>query len=124
MDEADRGGRDFLRATAAEARARELPPGELSVILATRGTLSLEYYAPRGTDVQEPHEQDELYVVIAGSGTFVCGGRNVPFGPHDVLFVPARMPHRFEGFGDDFEAWVIFYGPRGGEARSGSAENL
>ena len=113
----DRRRRDeFLKATAAEARAQKIPPGELSAVLCTRGTLSLEYYAPRGADTQEPHEQDELYVVISGTGTFVAGDRRTRFGPHDVLFVAAGVPHRFESFTDDFECWVVFYGQRGGEA--------
>jgi hypothetical protein len=32
-----------------------------------------------------------------------------------VLFVPAGMDHRFVNFSGDFAAWVIFYGPAGGE---------
>jgi len=31
-------------------------------------------------------------------------GDSRPFGPGDVLFVPAGRVHRFEGFGDDFAA--------------------
>jgi hypothetical protein len=30
--------------------------------------------------------------------------------------VPAGVPHRFVDFSDDFETWVVFYGPKGGEA--------
>lgn len=80
-----------------------------------RGSLSLEVYAPRGTDTQEPHDQDELYVVMRGSGRFVNGGRSHPFGAGDVLFVPAGAEHRFEAFTDDLLVWVVFYGPKGGE---------
>jgi hypothetical protein len=39
----------------------------------------------------------------------------VAFGSGDMLFVPARMEHRFEDFSDDFATWVMFYGPAGGE---------
>lgn len=104
-----------LRVWAADARARELPEGNLAVPLFARGTMSLEYYAPLGTDTQHPHEQDELYIVISGNGVFVCGDEHTPFGPSDVLFAPAGMHHRFEEFGDEFETWVVFYGPKGGE---------
>jgi hypothetical protein len=31
-----------------------------------------------------------------------------------VLFVQARVPHRFEAFTNDFATWVIFFGPIGG----------
>ena len=36
------------------------------------GTLSIEFYAPRGTDPQTPHTRDEVYVVASGSGEFVA----------------------------------------------------
>lgn len=81
----------------------------------TRGTMVLELYAPRRVDDQHPHSQDELYFVARGSGTFSCGAEKVSFGPGDALFVPAGIEHRFEDFTDDFETWVVFYGPEGGE---------
>jgi mannose-6-phosphate isomerase-like protein (cupin superfamily) len=83
--------------------------------LMQRGTLSVEYYAPVKTDPQQPHKQDELYVIISGSGIFFRDGERVTFKPNDVLFVPAGMEHRFENFTEDFATWVIFYGVCGGE---------
>lgn len=79
------------------------------------GSMSVEWYAPAGHDPQQPHEQDELYVVVIGSGLFLNRGVTQPFGPGDVLFVPAGVEHRFLDFTDDFGTWVIFYGPQGGE---------
>ena len=84
--------------------------------LFTHGTLSIEIYRPEGVDHQEPHSRDEIYVVAAGSGTFVNAGVKTPFGPGDVLFVPAWAEHRFEAFTEDFATWVFFYGPEGGES--------
>jgi mannose-6-phosphate isomerase-like protein (cupin superfamily) len=81
----------------------------------THGTMRLGYYAPRGHDPQQPHEQDELYFIQSGSGTFLCGEERVAFAPGDALFVPAQASHRFEDFSDDFAAWVVFWGPAGGE---------
>ena len=78
--------------------------------------MEVRHYAPRGRDDQTPHDQDELYVVIAGHGTFINGDRRHSFGPGDVIFVRAGVAHRFEDFTDGFATWVIFYGPRGGEA--------
>ena len=45
--------------------------------------------------------QDEAYVVISGSGTFVYGDRRNEFKPADFLFAPAGLPHRFEDFSDN-----------------------
>jgi mannose-6-phosphate isomerase-like protein (cupin superfamily) len=85
------------------------------VTLLQRGTLSVELYAPQGEDRQTPHEQDELYVVISGHGEFLNGDERHPFEAGDLLFVPAGVEHRFLNFSDDFQTWVIFYGPPGGE---------
>lgn len=104
-----------IRATPAEAAAAPIPQGKRSAELMRYGSMTLRYYAPAGTDPQTPHTQDELYVVVSGSGTFFNGGERVPFGPGDVLFAAAHADHRFEDFTDDFATWVIFYGPEGGE---------
>ena len=91
------------------------PNGERFAVLFERGTLSVELYAPRGVDRQQPHSRDELYVVVAGHGTFVRGGERFQFGPGDCLFAAAKEIHRFEAFSDDLVVWVMFYGPEGGE---------
>ena len=81
------------------------------------GSMRVGVYAPRPPhDPQHPHDQDELYIVIGGSGTFAKGEKRRRFGPGDVIFVEAGVPHRFEEFGDDFATWVVFWGPSGGEA--------
>jgi len=85
------------------------------VELFQHGSLSVEMYQPLGQDLQAPHTRDEVYVVASGSGEFVNNGQRRPFEPGELLFVPAGVEHRFENFSDDFAAWVIFYGPEGGE---------
>jgi mannose-6-phosphate isomerase-like protein (cupin superfamily) len=79
------------------------------------GSMSVEIYKPHKADPQTPHKQDELYVVVSGSGEFLNDDKRTNFGPGDVLFVPAGIEHRFENFTDDFVTWVIFYGKQGGE---------
>jgi len=95
--------------------ALERAAGPRSVPLFRHGTLLVKYYAPRGEDPQKPHAQDEVYVVAHGTGNFFDGSARRPFGPGDLLFTAAGIPHRFEGFTDDFGVWVLFYGPDGGE---------
>ncbi len=102
-------------ATLAQATAAPIIEGARSAVLMTHGSMQLRYYAPRGVDAQTPHEQDEIYIVAAGSGFFVNGDQRHRFGPGDALFVAAGVEHRFEDFTDDFGTWVIFYGPQGGE---------
>lgn len=106
-----------MRCTVADGLAAlPGPAGERFALLFRHASLSIELYAPRGSDPQSPHRQDEVYVVVHGTGMFVNGARRDPFGPGDLLFVPAGVLHRFEEFSDDLVVWVVFYGPDGGEA--------
>ena len=91
------------------------PEGVRSVVGLRHGTMSVKLFAPRGTDRQSPHAQDEVYFVIAGSGTFVLDGQRHPFNPGTAFFVPAGIVRRFEAFTPDFVTWVVFWGPEGGE---------
>jgi mannose-6-phosphate isomerase-like protein (cupin superfamily) len=72
-------------------------------------------YAPRGHDPQQAHDQDELYFIHSGTGMFNIDGSSQAFSPGDCFFVAAGVTHRFEPFSDDFCAWVVFWGPPGGE---------
>lgn len=91
------------------------PQGERFVTLFDHGSLVVELYAPHGTDSQTPHSRDEIYVIASGHGEFFCNGERQTIAANDVLFVAAKIEHRFENFSEDFAAWVFFYGPEGGE---------
>ena len=103
------------RMTPAHALATLDRAGRSTLGMFKHGSLELEIFQPCGIDAQTPHRRDELCVVIAGRGYFVCGDTRQAFGPGEVLFVPAGTPHHFEDFSKDFSAWVMFYGPQGGE---------
>ncbi|MFN8980934.1 MAG: hypothetical protein ACK5X9_00165 [Alphaproteobacteria bacterium] len=53
---------------AAEAAATPPSPGRLSALLLEHGTMQLRWFAPKGEDVQTPHDQDELYIIASGTG--------------------------------------------------------
>ena len=91
------------------------PEGKPYEVVMRHGTMHIGLYAPRGSDLQQPHVQDEVYVVMRGQGEFLCGDVQKAFAPGDVLFVPAGLEHRFVDFTDDFTVWVVFYGPESGE---------
>ena len=107
---------------ALQALADE-PQGLPFRSLFRHGSLEVEIYKPAGRDLQLPHTRDEVYVVIAGSGEFTCGGRRQDFTAGEVLFVPAGVEHRFENFSDDFSTWVLFLGPDGGEKNHGNRDD-
>lgn len=105
-----------LRIALPDAGAQLAGVPEAFIVLFKRGDLSVELFAPQEVDIQQPHEQDEIYIVVAGTGLFRRGAERVPFGPGDFLFVAAGVPHAFETFTNDFKTWVIFFGPNGGYA--------
>lgn len=95
----------------------ETPEGKRFRYPIRHGSMRVGVYAPKASnDPQSPHDQDELYIVIAGQGMIVKDSERHAFAPGDVIFVEAGATHRFEGFGDDFATWVVFWGPKGGEA--------
>src|SRR5580658_5505489 len=89
--------------------------GETFIKVLAHGSMSVEIYRPVNIDPQTPHTQDELYVIISGSGRFILNSKYTDFQQGDIIFVPAGAIHRFENFTEDFVTWVIFYGPEGGE---------
>ena len=99
----------------AALRAVAASDDRLYGVLLEHGTLELGLYKPDRIDRQEPHDRDEVYIVQSGSGWFRLGDSRRPFERSEALFVPAGVEHRFEDFTEDFAAWVIFYGPPGGE---------
>lgn len=87
-------------------------------ILFRRGTAELLVYAPKGADHQEIHDRDEFYFLVSGSGKFFDGTSVIEVSAGDTIFVAAGVEHRFLDFTDDLAMWVLFYGPKGGEAAS------
>jgi mannose-6-phosphate isomerase-like protein (cupin superfamily) len=106
-----------VRLAESEARVPG-PAGEHAVTVFERGTLkamvALGRFAPLPRPTT-PHAQDEVYVVVRGSGVFLHDGQRDPFRPGDLLFVAAGTEHRFEDFTEDLAVWVVFYGPTGGD---------
>lgn len=93
------------------------PGGEPFTEVLRHGTLSVEVFAPRGIDSQEPHDQDELYFIVSGSAEFTHEGKRMSVTGGDCLFVAAHDRHHFEKMSGDFVTWVVFWGPKGGEGQ-------
>lgn len=98
------------RITPESALEKMARAGQRWVTLFKHGPVELEFYKPLETDPQQPHTRDEIYFVIAGTGWFVRAGESQRFGPGEVLYVPAGVPHHFEDFSEDFATWAIFAG--------------
>lgn len=67
------------------------------------------YRLPAGaTDTQQPHAEDEIYVVLAGRARFSSGAHDEAVAPGTLLFVPAHRPHRFHAIEEDLSVLVMF----------------
>src|SRR5438876_8737692 len=49
-------------------------------------------------DRQQPHEDDEVYVVLEGSGTLEVEGERVPVKEGSAIFVEAGADHGFSAY--------------------------
>ena len=58
-------------------------------------------------DRQQPHEDDEVYVVLEGSGVLEVEGASVPVSEGSAVFVEAGAEHRFAAY-EQLAVLVIF----------------
>jgi mannose-6-phosphate isomerase-like protein (cupin superfamily) len=49
-------------------------------------------------DRQQPHEDDEIYVVLEGTGVLKVDGQEVPVSDGSAVFVEAGADHRFTAY--------------------------
>ncbi len=98
--------------------ARDLQPDwveRLRVADLSVGTYSL----PAGSvDTQEPHTEDEVYVVLRGRAALATDDARTDAGPGSVIYVPAGEPHRFVNIVEDLVALVLFAPAEGTRAPS------
>jgi mannose-6-phosphate isomerase-like protein (cupin superfamily) len=92
----------------AGVRERLAERGGYEVVHSTPG-LEIGVYvlvAPE-PDRQQPHADDEIYVVLGGSGMLDVDGRQVELHEGQAVFVPAGAEHRFVGY-EHLSVLVVF----------------
>ena len=60
------------------------------------------------TDPQSPHAEDELYHVVSGRARITVGAETRDVFPGSLVFVAARVPHRFHDITERLEVLVVF----------------
>src|SRR4051812_50230388 len=94
------------------AKARLLESGGYEIVHQSPG-LEIGVYvlvAPE-PDRQQPHEDDEVYVVLEGTGVLDVEGERVELDTGHSVFVPAGAEHRFVGY-EQLSLLVVFTRPR------------
>ena len=101
----------FDVASLEEARAEvQHRTGELYLEFLRRDSMSCGLYVLEAgaTDPQEPHQEDEVYLVLSGRARLRAGDRDDPVGPGSVLFVGRTVPHRFHDITERLSVLVLF----------------
>lgn len=79
--------------------------------LRTSGMSLSIYHLPVGaTDMQAPHYEDEIYVVLSGTATLQIGDAERRVARGSVLFVKATTSHSFFDITEDLTVLAIFGG--------------
>ena len=64
-------------------------------------------------DEQQPHTEDEVYVVVSGKASFRCGGQEQVVVSGSVIYVERAVEHRFVDISRDLTVLVFFAPPEG-----------
>ena len=76
-------------------------------------SLGLYLLEAGAVDRQQPHTEDEAYVVVEGRSKFTVGSETRDVAPGDTIFVAAGVPHRFHDISEALRLIVVF-GPAEG----------
>ncbi|HEX9341188.1 MAG TPA: cupin domain-containing protein [Thermoplasmata archaeon] len=103
----------------AELSARRKRQGRTYLEFLRVSTMSGGLYAlPKAAmDPQSPHTEDEVYVVTGGRARIRVGSEDRDVQSGSVVFVPARVEHRFHDIAEDLTA-LVFFAPA--ERKSGA----
>ena len=67
------------------------------------------YHLDAGTnDPQQPHEEDEIYLVLEGKASFVSGSETTIISKGTILFVEKNEVHKFVAITEDLTLLVFF----------------
>ena len=67
---------------------------------------------PGETLVTHKDKEDEIVVLLSGSGEATVGDETASLDTHGIVFIPAMIPHGFKNTGDEtLRAFGVFAGP-------------
>ena len=85
------------------------------------GLSGVVYRLPAGSiDVQAPHLEDEIYIVLSGCARFRVAEHECKVATGDVLFVRAGVVHSYFNIEEDLTVVAVF----GARARPGAGLRL
>lgn len=96
---------DLPTVSAERAKAGKLYQEFVRVPMLSVGV----YVLPAGgTDPQRPHREDEVYYVVRGRARMRVGAEEQVVKAGSVIFVEAKVEHRFFDISEELEVLVFF----------------
>lgn len=92
--------------------------GYVDFLASERLSVGLAIWPAGSTDRQRPHDEDEVYYVISGRGTIRVGDEDRPVKAGSLVFVAARVEHRFHDVEEDLRVLVFWAPPHNAERHS------
>ena len=87
---------------------RELESPYLEFLRVPALSCGIYTLAAGATDLQGPHDEDEVYYVVSGKGRLQVDDETREVGPGSVLYVRATSTHSFVEIDEDVTLLVFF----------------
>jgi mannose-6-phosphate isomerase-like protein (cupin superfamily) len=87
-------------------------------------SLGMSVWPAGGEDAQEPHTEDEVYVVMSGRARVRVAGEDRPVRAGSIVYVATGVEHRFHSVEEDLHVLVFWsppHGSRNGAPAAGEA---
>ena len=101
-------GWDVFDVAELIARASEEPVSYQEFLRVPAMSCGLYRLAKGSTDMQTPHDEDELYYVVEGRARLRIGDEERQVSPGSVMYVRATEEHSFFEIQEDMVLLVIF----------------
>jgi mannose-6-phosphate isomerase-like protein (cupin superfamily) len=84
--------------------------GYVDFLASEKLSVGLAVWPAGSTDRQRPHEEDEVYYVIAGRGVIRVADEDREVRPGSLVFVAAHVEHNFHDIEEDLRV-LVFWAP-------------
>jgi mannose-6-phosphate isomerase-like protein (cupin superfamily) len=100
----------YERFESSTLLAQQMVKGEPFLEFLRRNSMSAGIYVldAGADDLQQPHDQDELYYVIEGQAVLEVDGDQKPVKSGSLVFVAAGVQHRFHSIASKLSCLVVF----------------
>src|SRR2546423_7524232 len=85
--------------------------GYVDFLASEKLSVGLAIWPAGSADHQRPHGEDEVYYVISGRGTIRVAGEDRPVKAGSLVFVEARVEHRFHDIEEDLRVLAFLVPP-------------